>query len=180
MDDADAFSLLYEREGEAVLVFLARRTLDVETAVELTAETFAIALESWGRVRELGIEQARAWLFTVARRRYGRYLRKARVERRAVERMGIRVPTVHHDDLALIEERAGLSELRAALGHELGRLGAGQRQALQLRVVEERPYGEVALRLGISEQTARARVSRGLRALTDALEPHLQTHKEGS
>ena len=180
MDDADAFSLLYQREGEAVLVFLARRTLDVETAVELTAETFAIALGSWGRVAELGAEQKRAWLFTVARRRYSRYLRKARVERRVIERMGIRVPTVHHDDLALIEERAGLGELRAALGHELARLSDAQRQALQLRVVEERPYDEVALTLGISEQTARARVSRGLRALTDALEPHLDTPKEAS
>jgi RNA polymerase sigma-70 factor (ECF subfamily) len=180
MDEADAFSLLYQREGEAVLVFLARRTLDVETAVELTAETFAIALGSWGRVGQLGAEQARAWLFTVARRRYGRYLRRARVERRALERMGIRVPMVHHDDLALIEERAGLKELRAALGQELTRLSDGQRQALQLRVVEERPYNEVALELGVSEQTARARVSRGLRALTDALEPHPDAPKEAS
>jgi hypothetical protein len=39
MEDADAFARLYEREGETVLVFLARRTLDVEVAVELTAET---------------------------------------------------------------------------------------------------------------------------------------------
>jgi RNA polymerase sigma-70 factor (ECF subfamily) len=178
MDDADAFSLLYEREGEAVLVFLARRTLDVETAVDLTAETFAIAISSWGRVRDLGVEQARAWLFTVARRRYGRYLRRARVERRMVERLGIRVPAVHHDDLALIEERAGLVELRRALGRELGRLSDGQRQALQLRVVEECSYEEVASRLGVSEQTARARVSRGLRALTSALESHRELRKE--
>jgi RNA polymerase sigma-70 factor (ECF subfamily) len=94
--------------------------------------------------------------------------------------MGIRVPVVHHDDLALIEERAGLADLRAALGRELERLSDGQRQALQLRVVEERPYDEVARRLGVSEQTARARVSRGLRALTAALEPHLDTQKEVS
>jgi DNA-directed RNA polymerase specialized sigma24 family protein len=38
----------------------------------------------------------------------------------------------------------------------------------------------VALTLGISEQTARARVSRGLRALTEALEPHPDTPKEAS
>jgi len=59
-------------------------------------------------------------------------------------------------------------------------LNAGQRQAVQLRVVEERPYDEVALALGISEQTARARVSRGLRALTHALEPYPDTPKEAS
>jgi len=160
-----------------VLMFLARRTLDVETAVDLTAETFAIALTSWTRVRELGAEQAQAWLFTVARRRYSRDLRRARVERRLVQRLGIRVPSVHHDDLALIEERAGLADLRVALGRELERLSDGQRQALRLRVVEERPYGEVASTLGVSEQAARARVSRGLRALTDALE-QLDPQKE--
>jgi transposase IS116/IS110/IS902 family protein len=47
MDDVEAFASLYEREGEPVLVFLARRTLDVEVAMDLTAETFALALGSW-------------------------------------------------------------------------------------------------------------------------------------
>lgn len=78
MDDADAFSFFYEREGEAVLVFLARRTLDAEVAVDLTAETFAVALRSWGTLRSLGPEQKRAWLFTVGRRLHGRYIRRAR------------------------------------------------------------------------------------------------------
>jgi len=77
MDDADAFSRMYERDSERVLLFLARRTLDADVAVELTAERFALALSSWRRLRELTPEQARAWLFTVARRLYGRYLRTA-------------------------------------------------------------------------------------------------------
>jgi RNA polymerase sigma-70 factor (ECF subfamily) len=170
MEEADAFSALYGREGEPVLLFLTRRTLDVEVAVELTAETFALALRSWRRVRQLEPEQARAWLFTVARRLHARYLRTARVERRAVERLGIRTPAVHEDDVALIEERAGLGELRELLRQELARLSDGQQKALRLRVLEERPYAEVAERLGVSEQVARARVSRGLRALMVALE----------
>ena len=68
MDDADAFSDFYRREGEAVLVFLTRRALDVEVALELTAETFAIALTSWRKLSGLADEQRRAWLFTVAAR----------------------------------------------------------------------------------------------------------------
>jgi RNA polymerase sigma factor (sigma-70 family) len=180
MDDVEAFSLLYEREGEAVLIFLARRTLDAELAVDLTAETFAIALRSWSKLRGLEPLQRRAWLFTVARRQYAGYVRRARVERRAVERLGIQVPTVHHEDLVLIEQRAGFGELRAALGRELSRLGRDQREALRLRVVEERPYEDVARRLGVSEQVARARVSRGLRALTAALEPTLEASGEPS
>jgi len=38
MADPDAFVALYERDAEAVLVFLTRRTLDVEVALDLTAE----------------------------------------------------------------------------------------------------------------------------------------------
>ena len=178
MDDVEAFASLYEREGEPVLMFLARRTLDVEVAMDLTAETFAIALGSWRRLRTLAPEQARAWLFTVARRRYARYLRTARIESRAVRRLGIQVPTVHEDDLAAVEERAGLPRLRALLRDELEHLSEGQREALRLRVVEERSYQEVARRLGVSEQTARARVSRGLRTLMAALEPQLTARGE--
>lgn len=84
-------------------------------------------------------------------------------------RLGIRTPSVHEDDLAAIEDAAGLGDLRRDLAVELGRLSGEQRQALQLRVVDEMSYEEVAKRLGVSEPAARARVSRGLRALERAL-----------
>jgi RNA polymerase sigma factor (sigma-70 family) len=170
MVDADTFASMYAREGEVVLVFLARRTLDAAIAADLAAETFAQAFVSWPRLRGRSEEEVRAWLFTVARRQVSRYLRRGRVERRAVQRLGVAVPSLHEDDVAAIEERAGFSELRVALGAELARLSVEQRDALRLRVVEERSYAEVALLLGVSEQAVRARVSRGLRALAGALE----------
>jgi RNA polymerase sigma-70 factor (ECF subfamily) len=85
----------------------------------------------------------------------------------------MQTPAAHEDDLALIEERAGVAELRALLSGELSRLSTQQRRALELRIVQERSYAEVACALGISELAARARVSRGLRALAQALEPQL-------
>ena len=87
MEDADAFSELYRREGEAVLIYLTRRTWDGEAALELTAETFAIALRSWRRLGGLVPEQQRAWLFTVAKRQLSRSQRRATAERRAVHRL---------------------------------------------------------------------------------------------
>jgi RNA polymerase sigma-70 factor (ECF subfamily) len=55
----------------------------------------------------------------------------------------------------------------------LARLSVEQRRALDLRIVQERSYAEVASDLGISELAARARVSRGLRALGRALDMQL-------
>lgn len=173
MRDADAFAALYDREARTVLVFIARRTLDPEVALDLTAETFAQAFRGRRRFRGTTEMEERAYLFTIAKRQVARYHRRGTVERRALEALGAELPSVHEDDLREIEEAAGLDELRSALGDELARLSADQRAALQLRVVEERPYDEVASALGVSEQTARARVSRGLRALATALEPQL-------
>jgi DNA-directed RNA polymerase specialized sigma24 family protein len=44
------------------------------------------------------------------------------------------------------------------------------REAIQLRVVGERSYRQVADALNISEEAARTRVSRGLRDLAQALQ----------
>lgn len=170
MGSETEFAAVYAREIERVLIFLARRTLDVTIAADLAAETFALAFRGWKRLQGRTDEEIRAWLFTVARRQVSRYLRSARAEQRAVRRLGIQVPIVHEDDVDLIEQRAGLSALRAELNERLRLLNPQQRDALRLRVVEDRPYPEVATALGISEQTARARVSRGLRALRSVLE----------
>jgi RNA polymerase sigma factor (sigma-70 family) len=169
MADPEGFVPFYRQEAEAVLLFLTRRTLDGEVALDLTAETFAQAWRGWSRVREDSREEMRAWLFTIARRQLAHYLRRGHAQRTAVRRLGIRTPSAHEDDLTAIEDAAGLGDVRLGLKVELERLSDQQREALQLRVVEEMPYEEVARRLGVSEQAARARVSRGLRTLQRSL-----------
>jgi RNA polymerase sigma-70 factor (ECF subfamily) len=111
----------------------------------------------------------RAWLFTIARRQLGRYLRRGYAHQSALRRLGLRTPVAHEDDLAAIEEAAGVEAVRSELAAELERLSAEQRDAVRLRVIEEMPYEEVAVRLGVSEPTARARVSRALRAMQRSL-----------
>jgi RNA polymerase sigma factor (sigma-70 family) len=179
MADLGEFDDLYRRESEGVLVFFTRRTFDPEIALDLTAETFAQAFVGWKRLRGHSREERQAWLYTIARRQLSRYLRRGHVERQALVRLGIQVPVAHEDDLRSIEQRSELAELRGVLGQELGRLSSEQRRALELRVVQERPYEEVAREMGISEPAARARVSRGLRALGRALDIRLAA-QEGS
>ena len=68
MADAGDFDGFYSREGEGVLVFFARRTLDPETALELTAETFSHAYLGWRGLRGDSHAERQAWLYTIARR----------------------------------------------------------------------------------------------------------------
>lgn len=168
--DPDEFTALYRREAELVLLFLTRRTFDPEVALELTAETFAEAWRSRRGLRGTSDGERGAWLVTIARRCLARWLERGRLERRALQRLSVQLPAFHEDDLAAIERRAGLGARREELWRGLARLSAEQREALELRVVQERPYPAVARALGVSEPAARARVSRGLRALARALD----------
>lgn len=179
MAPSSTFIAIYEREAEPILMFFMRRTLDAEVALDLTAETFAQAWRGWPGVRVGSGPEVRGWVFTIARRQLGRYLRRGYVERRALGHIGMSVPALHDDDIAEIERAADLDSMRSALGAELKKLSETQREALQLRIVDELPYPEVARRLGTTETTARARVSRGLRALAVALEPVLP-HERGA
>jgi RNA polymerase sigma factor (sigma-70 family) len=168
--DPDAFVALYRCESPMLLTFCARRVLDAETALDLVAETFAQAFKGRRSFRGTTEVEARAWLLTIARRQIVRYLERGALDRKLVRKVGLQVPTMAPDEIAEVDRRAGLPELRATLGAELAKLTDDQREALRLRVVEERSYQEVAASLGVSEATARARVSRGLRAMSRQLE----------
>jgi RNA polymerase sigma factor (sigma-70 family) len=169
LDDA-GFSRLYRTSAQDLVVFFARRTYDAEAAADLMAETFAKAYLGRRRFRGRTEEEARAWLFGIARRRFAMYVRRGKAERRALRRLGLERPQLVEGEYARIEELAGLDAMRGSLAEHLGRLAPAQRSALELRVVRELPYPDVAERLGISEQAARARVSRALRALGSALD----------
>jgi RNA polymerase sigma-70 factor, ECF subfamily len=165
-----AFTDVYAAHARALLAFFTRRTFDVEAARDLTAETFAQAFEQRRRFRGSTDAEAGAWLYGIARYQLSRYARTGVVERKAVNRLGIQLPTVSEDDYGRIVDLAGLAHLRDRVAAAFDELSEDQRDALRLRVIDERPYHEVAQTLGISEQTARGRVSRALRRLADAID----------
>ncbi len=158
-------SRLYDRHAEGMLAFFARRTFAPEVAVDLLAETFAAAFEDRAQFRGRDEAAAKAWLYGIARHELMDYFRRGQVERKALTRLGVdrRALTDHEYDR--IEELAASADLRRQVAGELASLPADQREAVRLRVVEERTYPELAATLGITEPTARARVSRALRAL---------------
>lgn len=162
-----SFSHVYEAQAPALLAFFVRRTFDVEVARDLTAETFAEAFEHRRRFRGRSDAEAAAWLYGIARHQLGRYARKGVVRRKAIARLGIELPAVSEDDHQRIVELAGLADLRATVAEAFAALPPEQREALRLRVVDEHDYPDVAAALGVSEQTARARVSRALRRIAD-------------
>src|SRR5215510_3043788 len=163
-DEPEAFGVVFERHAETLLAYFARRTLDPEAAAELTAETFAQAFASRRRFRDHGLG-AIGWLYGIARHQLGRFFRTGAVDARARRRLGMPEREVSSEDYERIEEMIDFEHVGRAIGQAFSTLSDEQREALTLRVIEGRSYREVAAELRCSEETARARVSRGLKRL---------------
>jgi len=168
--DREGLGTLYRDEAERLLAFFMRRTYDSQLALDLIGETFARAFERGGHFHGETEQEAAAWVWGIARHVLADTLRRGRAERRAVRRLGVQAPLLNADEQLEIERRMGLRDLRTMVMAALETLAPDQREALRLRVVLELDYASVAERLGISQQAARARVSRGLRALASTLD----------
>jgi RNA polymerase sigma factor (sigma-70 family) len=177
--DADALSRLYDVHAETMLGWFVRRIYDPEAAMDLVAETFAVAFADRRRFVGAGDPEAVAWLYGIARHRLTNFSRHSRREYRALRRLGFQRRALSGEEYERIEELAGIGELRHGIAEALASLSAEQRVALQLRVVEDQPYSQVAAALGVTEQTARARVSRALSALraTPAAQSLIESHE---
>ncbi len=169
--DADAFSRFYRRHAAAVLGYLVRRTRDPELGADLTAETFASALEDLARF-DPGRGSAVNWLFGIARHQQLRAMQRGGVERRARDRLGMGRIELDDEELERILAFAESESTAVLLADAMAALPADQRAALEARVLEEEEYEAIARSSGAAEATIRKRVSRALKSLRNALGEH--------
>jgi RNA polymerase sigma factor (sigma-70 family) len=166
--DADGVLALYDRHARELLGFFTRRTRDPHLSLDLLSETFLAAFEHRDGCHAGSEGETAAWLYRIAANRLAAHYRRGAIERRATERLAatLRAPTAQ--EVSVIE-RLGEGEAEpGALTAALASLSDDQRTAIRARVLDEHAYEAVSRELGVSQQAARARVSRGLRALRRA------------
>jgi RNA polymerase sigma-70 factor (ECF subfamily) len=161
--DPEDFGRFYDRYVESLLAYFQRRTRDPEAAADLTAETFAAALQARRRYRPLGTPAA-GWLFGIAQHKLTDYRRRGSAEDRARVRLGMEPVTVGAEDVELIR---WLGE--EVVSQLVADLPVDQRDAIRAHVLEDRGYAEIAVAQSTSEATVRKRVSRGLGALRERI-----------
>ena len=166
--DPQAFREFYERYAVWMRAWFQRQTGSESAALDLTAETFAQAWRGIRRFRDMADGSGAPWLFGIARNLLRQYHKHNRTETAARARLGL--PVVYSDEeYDRVDEADRARALAPALADAVGALPPDQRRGLQLRVVEQLPYVAVAGRMGCSQNAARLKVSRALRALTVSL-----------
>jgi RNA polymerase sigma-70 factor (ECF subfamily) len=168
--DPTAFREFYDRYAVWMRAWLVRQTGSETAALDLTAETFAQAWHASKRFKDMAGGSGAPWLFGIARNLVRQYHKHNRIETAARLRLGMPLAFAECEDYERVDERISAHALGPALRLAMRALPAEQRRALELRVIEQLDYDEVAGRLGCSQNAARLRVSRGLRALTVSMQ----------
>jgi RNA polymerase sigma factor (sigma-70 family) len=153
--DERAFRELYDAHGRALLAYAVRRLPRPEDAADVVAEAMLVA---WRRRDEAPPgDEARLWLFGVARR----VLANQRRGDRRRDRLGERLGTELRQQLtARGADHAAAVETHVVVLRALDHLDEGDREVLRLHAWEGLGPHEIATVLGIGATAARSRLHR--------------------
>jgi RNA polymerase sigma-70 factor (ECF subfamily) len=166
--DIAVFAAFYRARHAEVYRYFHRQVLCPEIAADLTAETFAQALEHRERYRpDLGSREQ--WLFGIARNQLRMWARSGAAADRARRRMRVTTPVFTQTDLDAVSQAADLDALNPSMQDALEALSEADRMIVRLRIDERLEYPAVAEALGCSEGAARVRSSRALARLRSEL-----------
>ena len=155
--DLDAFEALFREHQRNVYRWIVRIVRDPAAAEDLAIEAFWRMYRARARFDPSG--NCAAWLRRIAVNVALDHLRRAKLQ--------VALP----EDLAAepAPDSAVQSEMRHAIQRALAELPPRLRVVVQLGLVEDEPYGEIAAALGISTNAVKVRMFRAVRLLRKKL-----------
>lgn len=174
--DPDAFERFFRAHVRDVERFIARRTTDPQQAADLTADVFLAVIEHADGYRpDRGTPLA--WVFGIARNVIAEHGRRRARELRLVRRVSGRA-LLDDDSLARIEERIDAEAQARRTLAALAALSESDRALVELVAVDGLAIDDVAAVLGVEPGTARVRLHRARRRLSDLVAPATLTPTE--
>jgi len=157
------FEELFRRTRTDLLRYLTRLARSPEEAADLLAETYLVA---WRRLEAIPAgEEARLWLFGVARNLLKKGASRTRTAELLAERLAVELHAAQQPSEAATGDRTHL--VRAALA----RLGELDREILLLNAWEGLAPGQIAGVIGMSANRVRVRLHRARAKLIRELRP---------
>jgi RNA polymerase sigma factor (sigma-70 family) len=153
----DRFRRLFAATERDLLAYVLRRVQRPEDAADVVAETFLVA---WRRLdRVPADDEARLWLYGVARRQLANQRRAQLRRSRLADRLRRELPVVLASAPAPEDHRA------AAVRAALARLEEEDREILRLTSWEGLTPSEIAAVVGVPAVTVRSRLHRARKRL---------------
>lgn len=157
--DARALEVVYRRNVARITSFAVRRAANPEEAADLVAAVFVEAMTS-ARGFDPRRGGALPWLLGIAAHLHAGTVRRRIREERAVTRLSGR-ELLGDDDYEHLNERIDAARVAPRLRQALRALPLGEREVVDLVVIDGLTPQEAAEALGLRPVTARMRLSRG-------------------
>jgi RNA polymerase sigma-70 factor (ECF subfamily) len=174
--DAGAFAVLLQRYQRPIFNFIARNVRDAEAAADLLQEVFTRVVQrssDFNRASKFS-----TWLYAIARNLCIDHMRRMKHRRHAsldgagpgdhdgsgsawVERLALAQPGT--------EREASAGGLRSRIAAAIEALPEEQREVFLMRELQQMPFAEIALVVGVSENTIKSRMRYALERLQEAL-----------
>ncbi len=151
--DRSAFGALYERYARMVHAILLVRVPPGE-AEDLVQEVFLAAMRQLRGLRD--VDGFRGWVGAIARNKAMDYFRSARLRAAAEREPAVRTAAASPDAFLVLERIRDLPE--------------AYRETLIMRLVEGMTGPEIAERTGLTKESVRVNLCRGMKMLRERLE----------
>jgi RNA polymerase sigma-70 factor (ECF subfamily) len=176
--EAAAFGVLLNRYQRPVFNFIARNVRDGEAAADLLQEVFARVIQSAAEFKRSS--KFSTWLYAIARNLCIDHMRRMSHRRHTsldaaagngavdsasaspfVERIALEQPEV--------DRSAAAGRLRNRITQAVENLPEEQREVFLMRQVQQMPFADIAIVVGVSENTVKSRMRYALERLQEAL-----------
>ena len=159
------FNGIYRMHAEQLRNYLYYKCGELEVAEDLCQESF---IQLWRKCRDVIIEKAKSYLFTVGHRLF-----LDRVKARKVELKFQKTQTegVQKEDPYF---QLTTEELKIKIERAISELPEGQREVFLMNRIDQLTYREIAERLGVSQTAAEKKMSKALLKLHEKIEEFRQ------
>lgn len=162
-----SFSAFYRSHYPRLIGYFRRRVSQPDQALDLTAETFAIAFEARLDFRGHSERQARAWVFAIAEFKLKQFIATKTVQTETIRRLELAWPAADEEELRRVEEIADAQAAGDALQEALGELTHQERDVVLRHVIDGLSFVDIVGPHGDETPgAAKKRVSRALAKLS--------------
>jgi RNA polymerase sigma-70 factor (ECF subfamily) len=165
--DRQAYAAIFERYSRLLIAHAYKMLADQDEAGDIVQDVMLSLWQKRGQINQ-GMSLS-GYLYTATRNRIFNTLSHRKVVGRYAESIISYMEGSHiHADEQLREK-----ELIVLLNNEIAALPAKMRQVFVLYKIEDLNYQEIALRLGISDKTAKQQVYNAVKILKTKIDRHL-------
>ena len=163
--DENAFTALVKKYEKRIHAFVWRRVRDYHIAEEITQDTFLMAYEKLGTLRDPN--RFSGWLYMIATRRFLTWITEKKIPMQSLEAMSeAEVEALFYAQyLAEQTEKLGTEKQREVVEYLLQKLPSRERTAVVLHYLSEMTCEEIGEFLEVSPNTVKSQLHRARKRL---------------